>query len=144
MALVVVEVAGLAQVCEVRNVSLPAVLVVVDVVGVAVFGMGRAGDAAAVADGQDDPLRVGRAADSAQGELAPVAVEDGGKDLGVGGELGKLLRRDGRAVIEPRVGKLPRDAVVVGGNHQAGPGTLAAQDQVAQGVGVALGEGVLG
>ena len=137
--------AGLAQVGEVRNVGVPAVLVVVDVVGVAVLGVGGACDAAAVADGQDDPLRVGRAADSAQGELAPVAVEDGGK--------GSWRRRASSAscfaemgvpVIEPRVGKLPRDAVVVGGNHQAGAGTLAAQDQIAQSVGVALGEGVLG
>ena len=92
MVLVVVEVAGFAQVGEVRDVGVPAIFEVVDVVGVAVLGVGGTCDAAAVAYGQDDPLRFGCTAHSTQGELAPVAVEDGRKDLGVGGELSKLIR----------------------------------------------------
>ncbi len=65
VALVVVDMTGLAEVGEVRDIGVSAVLVVLDVVGVAVFGVGGAGNAAAVADGQDDSLCFCCAADPA-------------------------------------------------------------------------------
>ena len=82
--------AGFAQVGEVRNVGVAAGLVVVDVVCVAAFGVGGARDAAAVADSQHDLLCLRGAAHPPQGELAPVAAEDRGQNLGVRGQLGKL------------------------------------------------------
>ena len=136
--------AGLAQVGEVRDVGFAVVLVVLDVVGVAVFGVGGACDAAAVADGQDDSLGFRCAAYSAQGKLAPVAVEDGGQNLGIGGEFGKLTGGDGGAVVESGIGELPGDDVVVGCDHQIGHRSLAAHDQLAQGIRVALGKAVRG
>ena len=52
------------------------------------FAVGAAGDAAAVADGEDEFLSLVGVAGCTQGEVGPFGVEDGGQDFGVGGEFG--------------------------------------------------------
>ena len=69
---------------EVGYVGGPVVGPEFDVVCVGGLGVGLAGDAAAVAGGEDEFLGVvGVAPGGSQGEVRPCGVEDGGQDFGV-------------------------------------------------------------